>query len=171
MLSFRRFAPTFLWVTGCETNNSGVTMAGMKMVFRLQGIGFSLPIEDLIEIRENDDGRIDPSTVEPERWILGALPHRGGTILVRDLHSCMGLPKPAEAHDLPVLVLVGSAGAWGARVEEVCGIFAATEFLSHSVPPIISRPLRQPFDCLEIWRGEPLVGCTAERLESAWGEL
>lgn len=143
-------------------------MAAMKMVFRLQGIGFSLPVEDLIEIREGDDGLLDSSTFQPERCILGTLRHRDEVILVRDLHKCLQMPAPEPGSDLPVLVLIGAEGPWGARVEEVCGIFPAAELRSLPLPALLSRPLRQPFDFLEIWRNEPLVGCTAERLESIW---
>ena len=143
-------------------------MDGMKLVFRLHGVGFSLPVEDLVEIREKDADRLDRSAADPGIHLLGTVAHRGDTILVRDLHSRMALPLPASHEPLPLLVLVGAAGPWAGLVEEVRGIFPAKEFLPRPVPFLLSRPKRQPFGWLDIWRDEPLVACSSEGLENAW---
>lgn len=143
------------------------TPAGMKLVFRLGGIGFSLPIEGLVEIRDDAVPTLDRSKADPAAQLLGHLSHRGAPIPVRSLGARLGLDVPV-CEGAVVLVLPGEAGTWGVAADSVEGIFPATEFLSRRLPPLLTG--RRPLPCshCDLWRDEPLLSCEAGALERWW---
>lgn len=140
---------------------------GMKLIFRLGGIGFSLPIEGLLEIRDDAADTLDRSTADATALLLGHLPGRGAAVPVRDLGTRLGLDVPFGEGTV-VLVLTGETGVWGIAADRVEGIFPAAEFLSRLLPPLLIG--RQPLPCThcDLWRGEPLLSCDSGALESWW---
>lgn len=141
----------------------------MRLVFRLGGVGFSLPVQDLIEIREEVADALDRSAADPAAQVLGALSHRGGSIPVRDLGRRLELPAPFPEEAPVLLVLTGEDGCWGVLVDRVEGIFPTSEFDTRPVPPLLVRQESLPYTHLDLWRGEPLVHCEAGVLQRCWG--
>lgn len=138
----------------------------MKLVFRLGEIGFVLRVQDLIEIREDPGGVLDRSKGDPGTMLLGQLMHRGEKVPVFDLGKCMELPS-SPARPI-VLILAGESGMWGMTADRVEGIFPGSDFESRSLPMLLGQPDSFPYAGLELWRGEPLVLCEAQRLEYCW---
>lgn len=139
--------------------------SGMKLVFRLAGIGFSLPIADLLEIRDDLAAALDCSAADPDTLLLGRLSWRGAAIPVRDLGGRFGLAGAAA----PVaLVLAGVDGAWAVAVDRVEGMFPAAEFLPRALPALLEGRRPMPCDRCDLWRGEPLLSCAAAALERCW---
>lgn len=127
----------------------------MQLVFRLGGMGFVLPIGDLVEVRET----VSPA---PVAETAGDSP---GTPEVIDLRCQFGLPGPAGA-DGPLLVLCGRCGPWMLPVDCVEGIFPAGEFTLRPLPELLS--ITEPGPCRELalWREEALQACQALELEA-----
>lgn len=120
--------------------------ADMQLVFRLAGVGFALPIDDLVEIREA--GNFGEAGDAPERL---------------DLAAGLGLEAPVSGGAL--LVLCGEAGPWMTAVERIEGIFPAGDLRYLSMPPLLQRDVTLPFEVLALWRQEPLHVCRALQLE------
>jgi len=141
-------------------------LVAMKLVFRIAGVGFSLPLQSLIEIREGVDklGKDHPAAA-------GGLELRGEMIPLRDLRRRMGLlDLPGDKGKPRALILAGSDGPWSVLVDRVEGIFSADDFKSARLPQAFSGNESRPYDRLEMWRDEPLVVCDVLRLETVWGE-
>ncbi|ALC15906.1 chemotaxis signal transduction protein [Desulfuromonas soudanensis] len=141
-------------------------LVAMKLVFRIAGVGFSLPLENLIEVREGMDGvgKIPPSASD-------RLELRGDFIPLRDLRRRLALPDFSAARgNLKALILAGSDGPWGILVDRVEGIFSLAEFKPKPLPLAFGGIESRPYDRLELWRDEPLVVCDVLRLETGWGD-
>lgn len=128
-----------------------------KLVFRLGGMGFSLPIEALLEIREGAGGWIDRSAGVPDEHLLGELRGRDGRLPVFDLRGLFHTVASSDADSLVVLVLYGLDGPWGGVADSIEGIFPAGEFTSRSLPLPFRGEGDLPYGSLDFWRGEALV--------------
>ena len=129
--------------------------ANMQLVFRLGGMGFVLPIDDLVEIREadappgagngGDDRRGAPRTAGPGRAFGLADPApAGGALLVF-------LRRP---------VALDTMGGAASRASFRKPTFAACPCRS-----CCWRDFPLPFEGLALWREEPLHACRALQLE------
>lgn len=168
----------FKALCACEFSRSGTSRSEgdgmmnsvrMKLVFRLGGIGFALPVQDLVEIREDPGGVLDLSASEPSTPVVGHLMHRGETIPIHDLREALGLSPSPVAEGSIVLVLDGGTGAWAVTADRVEGIFPMEEFESRPLPLLLIRREPLPYTHLDLWRDEPLVLCEARRLEHCRG--
>ncbi|PLX96063.1 MAG: hypothetical protein C0621_02675 [Desulfuromonas sp.] len=142
--------------------------AQMHLVFRLYGIGFALPLSDLVEIRETPECPLDPSLAAPTEHILGVIQLRDEQLPLRDLRTLMRLPSRG-AEEPVTLILNGQEGAWGVRVDEVEGIFPAEQFTPRELPFLLDPTHKRPYTTLLLRHNEPLVSLESDRLDSAWG--
>lgn len=139
---------------------------GKKVVFRIAGVGFSLDVDTLVEIREFADIDLDISAADPERDILGQIAFRDETIPLVDIRRIVGLP-PAD--DPVVVIVFGTDGAWAFAIETIVGIAQASEFQACDVPALLLPGSQRLFSTLDIWRSEPLVSFEPVQLESFRG--
>jgi len=128
--------------------------AEMHLVFRLGGIGFVMPIDDLVEIREATPAA--PAAVASDEP------------LPVDLPRALGL-APAHIEGGARVVLCGNSKPWVLQVEHIDGIFPAREFDHRPLPELLWRDVLSPFKHLAIWRGEVLQACRALQLEQFGG--
>ncbi len=138
----------------------------MKLIFRLDGIGFSLPVNDLMEIREIPATLIDRSKADSERLVEGSAPYREGSIPIVRIADRLGLQGKGGENRV-VLVLSGSEGPWGAVVDRVEGVFSEKEFLTLPLVPIFMHHGQKAYEELVLWRGEPLVCWHPGRFEQS----
>ena len=127
--------------------------AQMQLVFRLAGIGFVLPIGDLVEVRE-------AATATG----AGLVDDAGEPMELTDLRTRLGLPaaKPTRG---PLLVLCGRSRPWVLAVDSVEGIFPGGDFSMRPLPALLAREAPGTFRELAVWREEPLQVCNALQLE------
>ncbi|AMV72966.1 hypothetical protein JCM30471_36100 [Desulfuromonas carbonis] len=138
------------------SQDSGMTdSAEMNLVFRLGGIGFVLPIDDLVEIRE--------ATPETPAAVAG------DESLLVDLRRPLGLSQ-ANTDAGARVVLCGNPQPWILYVEHIDGIFPASEFEHRPLPELLWRDVLPTFQRLALWRGEVLQACRAPQLEQFRGE-
>lgn len=147
-----------------------LTSLGMKLVFRLGGAGFVLPVSDLIEVNEIPADALQLSAAQGEPGLLGSFLHRGGLIPVRDLGKCLDLPRtrfPGE--QVTLLVLPGADSPWGLAAERIEGVFPNEHFRHVSMSEWIFSSKIWPFAQIVLWNDEPLLHCEAMTLERMWG--
>lgn len=171
MLALARFPSCFQgFVPGLCSGVGMVGSLGMKMVFRLGGVGFALPINDLIEVKEVLAEELHDSADEAEPGLLGFYLHRGGLIPVRDLGGRLDLPCPVFSRgQISLLVLPGADAPWGLAAEQVEGVFPDAQFRQLAVTEWIFSARMWPFAQIVLWKGEPLLHCEALTLERVWG--
>lgn len=138
----------------------------MKLVFRLADVGFSLPVDHLVEVCQEPVGRITPVTADSSSSLLGTLSHRQGELPVYDLGRQLLSSAWAGSNEVTLLVLSGHAGPWAIPVDEVVGFFSADDFT-----PLQSSPLLQFIPIVtglrfERWREELLVAGDAAAWEA-----
>jgi len=125
----------------------------MQLVFRLAGIGFVLPIGDLVEVRE-------AATATG----AGVVDDAGDPMALTDLRARLGLPAAKPTHG-PLLVLCGRSRPWVLAVDSVEGIFPGGDFSMRPLPALLAREAPGTFRELAVWREEPLQVCNALQLE------
>lgn len=141
----------------------------MKLVFRLGGVGFALPIAQLLEIVEGE--LCSAVTVAaPASREAESIFRRGDAIRLRDLGQRLEL-IPGAPETGSVLVLTGADGPWGVRVDAVDGIHPGDEFVVRMAPSWMFRSELWPFRNLLLWRGQPLVQVDALELEARWDRV
>jgi chemotaxis signal transduction protein len=147
-----------------------VSSLGMKMVFRLGGAGFALPVNDLIEVNEVSAQALLVSADGAEPGFLGYHQHRGDLIPVRDLGGHLDLPLSFfPGGQITLLVLPGSDAPWGLATEGVEGVFPDAQFRQMAVSEWIYSTRMWPFAQIVLWNNEPLLHCEALALERVWG--
>ena len=134
--------------------------AEMKLVFRLDGIGYSLPVNLLVEIVELEK----LPTVSRKK---GASPwpqvdFRGEPIPVIDIAERFGLTV-TRGSALTMLVLHGELGRWGVLVQTVEGVRPNSEFVERGLSPLFSLAGGALYDKIDIWRSEPLIQLEPDR--------
>ena len=140
----------------------------MKLVFRLDDIGFSVSIGDTVEILEALPGWLARETADPQRFLLGEMIHRGMSIAVRDLRRRVQLPPGRSGSDAAVLVLGGDENRFGLAADRIDGIFPETEFSSYPVPFQYVDGASPAYERIDIWRDEPLVALELRSLTGSW---
>ncbi|HAD03541.1 MAG: hypothetical protein A2091_08575 [Desulfuromonadales bacterium GWD2_61_12] len=147
-----------------------LTPLGMKLVFRLGGAGFVLPVSDLIEVNELPADALQVSAPQEESGLLGSFLHRGSLIPVRDLGERLELPRPLfPGEQITLLVLPGADAPWGLAAERIEGVFPNEHFRQVSVSEWIFSRRIWPFAQIVLWKNEPLLHCEAMTLERLWG--
>lgn len=129
----------------------------MKLVFRLGGSGFSLPVDHLVEILQGAREWLDRSEADDAQGLLGHVAQRGGRMPVYSLGRRLGLETPSAQPDLSLLVLSGHNGHWGLPVDAVDGIYPAESFSYLPLPELLLAPLGHLYQGLDLWQGELLV--------------
>ncbi|WP_432823651.1 chemotaxis protein CheW [Trichloromonas sp.] len=143
--------------------------AGMNLVFRLGGSGFSLSVDDLVEIREEQGALRAGDGNSRGSYILGTLAYRGQQIPVVDLRGLLRISSDTVADELlTLLVLIGESGYWAVPVSRIEGIYPIADFSACHTPMLFMLPGPRPYNALEFWREEPLVRCEALWLEQFW---
>lgn len=143
---------------------------GMKLVFRLGGAGFALPVSDLIEVNEIAVAALEVPSTQEDPDLLGLFPHRGSLMPVRDLGGRLDLPRAIfPGGQITLLVLPGGDAPWGLAAERVEGVFPYESFRPISVSEWIFSGRMWPFAQIVLWQDEPLLQCEALALERVWG--
>ncbi len=132
----------------------------MKLVFRLAGIGFSLPVNLLVEIVELQEPPKVPRTKDAPPHPVSSF--RGEAIPVVNVAEQFGIPKVSR-QGLTMLVLHGELGQWGMLVDDIVGIRPRIEFAEKDLSPLFSLGDRALYDKIDVWRTEPLVRFEPDR--------
>jgi len=129
----------------------------MKLVARVGEIGFSLAVEHLVEVVQLDVGDIDATDVDGSGPELGTFLFRDQPLVLVDLGQAFVLKTADIEAEVPVLVMSGEQGLWGAVVGSVEGVYPESSFTTRDLPISLICTGQKLYSQLDIWRGEPLV--------------
>jgi chemotaxis signal transduction protein len=140
----------------------------MKLVFRLGEVGFSIAIEETVEILEALPGWLNRECAAPPLFLLGEMIHRGTKVPVRDLRRRMQLSHKSSTTDTAVVVLGADSGYFALTVDQIDGIFPDAEFATFPVPFQFVDGGAPAYERVDIWCDEPLVALDARTLAASW---
>jgi purine-binding chemotaxis protein CheW len=142
----------------------------LRIVFRIAGIGFVMPVSDLLSIREAGDDPVDCSMVNPDSLQLGELTFREVSTPIRDIAGLFGLSWEGECDASRLLVFAGSDLPWALAVDHVEGVLAVEQLMFKDVGSYLFDQASQPYHQVALWQAEPLVCCETGQLDAAWME-
>lgn len=132
-----------------------VSEAGARrLLFRIGEVGFSLALENLVEICEQVAGRIDLSRTDAVSQVMGSLPFRRTQIPVVDLAARLELEL--EVPDT-VLVLSSKEGNWALPVSEVLGFVTADDLVDRALPRLLLSEGWRCFSHAGLLNGRPFL--------------
>lgn len=129
----------------------------MKLVARVGEIGFSLAVEHLVEVVQLGAGDIEVTSVDGSGPELGTFPFRDEPVVLVDLGQAFAMKIADIKAEVPVLVMSGEKGLWGAVVGTVEGVYPESSFTTRDLPMSLICTGQKLYSQLDIWRGEPLV--------------
>lgn len=129
----------------------------LKLVFRLADLGFSLPVDHLVEVCREPVDRIMPAAADSVSAPIGTLSQHRGEWPVYDLGRQLLRSAWVGSGESTLLVLSGHAGPWAIPVDEVVGFFPADEFASLQSSPLLQTVPLVAGLRFERWRDELLV--------------
>ncbi len=97
---------------------AGETTSWVGLGFRLHGLWFAAPRDDVREVSVMPKLTRIPGA---KPWLLGVANVRGNLLPVTDLAQMLGLPRPVESRNQRVLVLNADGVPAGFLVDEVAG--------------------------------------------------
>ncbi|NIQ95083.1 MAG: hypothetical protein GWN87_13390 [Desulfuromonadales bacterium] len=138
----------------------------MKLVFRVEDIGFSLVVEHLVEVVQLRAADIDPGGANDEQGVPGTFSYREKTVPLVDLRRVFGLQaEETIPEEVTALMLGGEDGLWGALVGDVEGVFPEETFKTGDLPISLICSGQKLYSQLDIRRGEPFVCLEPDKID------
>ena len=129
----------------------------MKLVFRLGGSGFTLPVDHLVEILQVAWTQINEDDANHDGGLLGHVEHRNRLLPVYALNQLLGLAGEPSHEALTLLVLTGRHGPWGVWVDSIAGIFPDDAFRFLALPELLQPRVGSLYSGAEVWQNELLL--------------
>lgn len=140
----------------------------LRIVFRVGGVGFVMPVADLLAIRGAGEDPLSQPRSSAGACQVGSLVYRSVSIGLYALTLLFGLPRDESSGDGHVLVFAGMDGPWAIRVDQVDGVKAVDQFVFQELPAYLFRDVNVPYHQVALHDGQLLVSVDAERLDHAW---
>ena len=125
-----------------------------KLLFRIGEIGFSLDLDDLVEICEQVVERIEPSMGDPEQDVVGSLLFRSSRVPVLSLSHRLGLPTETLSS---ALILDDADGCRALLVSQVIGFVPEDELVEQDLPRLLQRDGWRCFNSFCLYEGQPFL--------------
>ncbi len=110
----------------------------LRIVFQVNGIGFVMPVADLLAIRGMDEDDLILVEQSTNPFQVGLLSYRETDVKVYDLASLFALAESDRCEEGQLLVFAGSDCPWAVRVDSVVGVVDAARFEFQDLPPIFT---------------------------------
>lgn len=110
---------------------------GKMLIFVLAGIRFVLDLDHVVEVLEQQSGRLDVQRSDLRQGIVAALEFRHTAIPVIDPTLSLGLVSDIGMSQRSILVLRGSEGNWAILADRIEGLAPGTLFSRAHVPALL----------------------------------
>lgn len=139
----------------------------LRIVFRVDGVTFVMPVADLLEIRGVNEVDLTPQA-QPSSFQRGSLNYRETDARVYDLASLFGLAEEEISKEGPLLIFAGPDGPWAVRVDCVDGVLAATHFVFQELPAYLFVDQFVPYHQVALSDGKLLISVDSQQIDQAW---
>lgn len=140
----------------------------LRIVFRVNGVTFVMPVADLLAIRGVGEDALAPQGQPSEPFQLGSLTYREAETRLYDLAALFELEEASVCEEGPLLVFAGSDSPWAVRVDQVDGVVDATSFEFHDLPTYLFRDESAPYRQVALSDGQLLISVDSRQIDQAW---
>lgn len=135
------------------------------IIFRIGGIGFMMPVADLMAIRDPDDLSIDRSSNVFASSQVGSLQFQDLDVPVFGLSEMLCLASAEDGPEKRYLIFAGTECPWAIAVDRVEGVFKGAEFDCRELTSGLFEAGNAPYQAVAVYNGEPLVSFVPGMLE------
>ena len=140
----------------------------LRIVFRVNGVAFVMPVADLLAIRGVGEDILTPQGQSSESFQLGFLTYRETDTRLYDLAALFELEEGSLCEEGPLLVFAGSDSPWAVRVDQVDGVVDAASFELHDLPTYLFRDESVPYRQVALYDGQLLISVDSRQIDQAW---
>lgn len=139
----------------------------LRIVFRVNGTGFVMPVADLLAIRGPDEDPWTMTSPAAGSLKIGTLVYRETEIAIYDLSALFELGAcPDSAKQL--LIFAGADGPWAVPVDHVEGVVDVSAFTFQELPGYMFRDGMIPYQAAAIYENQLLVSADVLQIDNAW---
>lgn len=106
----------------------------LRIVFWVNGVGFVMPVADLLVIRGAEEDEPVTPVASPGALLSGSLVYRDVEVPVYNLVSLFQLEGQDHVGAGPLLVFAGSESPWAVKVDRVSGVVDVSRLKFHDLP-------------------------------------
>ena len=140
----------------------------LRIVFRVNGVTFVMPVADLLAIRGVGEDVLTPQGQSCESLQLGSLTYRETNTRLYDLAALFELEDGSLCEEGPLLVFAGSDSPWAVRVDQVDGVVDVARFEFHPLPTYLFRDEFVPYSQVALYEGQLLISADSRQIDQAW---
>lgn len=140
----------------------------LRIVFRVNGVAFVMPVADLLAIRGVGEDILTPQGQIYEPFQLGSLTYRETDTRLYDLAALFDLEEGRPGEEGPLLVFAGSDSPWAVMVDQVDGVVDTASFEFHDLPTYLFRDESGPYRQVALYGGQLLISVDSRQIDQAW---
>jgi chemotaxis signal transduction protein len=140
----------------------------LRIVFRVNGVAFVMPVADLQAIRGVNEDALTLQDQSSSTFQLGVMTYREIDVQVYNLAALFDLAEENSCKDGPLLVFAGSDNPWAVRVDHVDGVIDATHFEFQDLPAYLLHDGFVPYHQIALYDGKLLVSVDSQQIDQAW---
>lgn len=145
-----------------------VDAAQLRIVFNVKGVGFVMPIANLLAIRGKGEDTLTAMEQSGSPLQLGFMVYRETDVAVYTLTALFELPEADSDVESQLLVFTGADCPWAVQVDHVTGVLDSAQFKYQDVPVYLFREGSMPYHQVALYADQLLVSISAEDLDKAW---
>ena len=140
----------------------------LRIVFQVNGVGFIMPVTDLLAIRGIDEDDLVPVGQSFNPFQVGSLVYRQTDVKVYDLTALFNLAEDKRCEEGQLLIFAGSDCPWAVRVDCVAGVVDVERFEFQELPAYLFRDEFVPYHQVALHDGQLLVSVDVHQVDLAW---
>lgn len=140
----------------------------LRIVFRVDGTGFVMPVVNLLAIRGPGEDQLSLNDVSAETLLLGSLTYRETDVAIYDLAALFEL-EAGSVDTQQLLIFAGADGPWAVPVAHVEGVIDASHLAFYDLPAYMLRDGVSLYRQAAIYENRLLVSADVHELDIAWG--
>lgn len=141
----------------------------LRIVFRVSGVAFLMPVADLLAIRGANEDELTQHEYSSELSRMGTFVYRETDTPVYDLALLFQLTQECHCETGPLLIFAGSDCPWAVRVDHVVGVFDSGSFELQSLPAyLFDDDAYVPYRQVSLYAGQLLISVDSQQLDQVW---
>ena len=140
----------------------------LRIVFRVNGVDFVMPVADLLAIRGAEEYRLIPLAQPSDRYQVGSMVYKEIEVQVYDLVALFDLAKENQSEQGPLLIFAGSDFPWAVKVDCIDGVIDAERFEFQDLPAYLFQDEPIPYHQVALYEGRLLISVDSRQIGRSW---